>query len=98
MIKKWPFTLWAILALGLTFGMWATGTFGYPRNLFMEFVAPWRPVWGFMFWLPRKLFGRDSSALLTYLPGVLVCFGLDLVIQRATHSFRQITEHTRDQE
>ena len=98
MLKRWPFTLWAILALGLTFGMWATDTFGYPRNLFMEFVAPWQAIWAFMFWLPGKLLGGDSSALWIYLPGILVCVGLDLVIQRATGSFRQMTEHTRKQE
>ena len=98
MIKRWPFSLWAILALGLTFGMWATDTFGYPRNLFMEFVAPWQPVWAFMFWLPRKLLGGDASLLLTYLPGVLACVGLDLVIQRATRAFRKMTEHSTNQE
>ena len=96
MMKKWPFTLWAILALGLTFGMWATDTFGYPRNLFMEFVAPWQAVWAFMFWLPRKLFGGDSSALLIYLPGILICVALDMVIQRVTRIFRQMTGRTTE--
>lgn len=55
MIKRWPFTTWALFALVISLGLRSADTFGYPRNLLMEFLAPWQAVWAFMFWLPKEL-------------------------------------------
>ncbi len=94
MIKRWPFTIWALFALGLSFGMWSTKAFGQ-RNLFHDLMAPWEGIWAFMFWLPEHLLDVASwsvrhRGLLVVCCGVVLCVGLDLVARGAMRVFNRI--------
>jgi hypothetical protein len=87
-IKKFPFTIWAILALILYAAIRALGL-SYDDGGLGSVLILSAPLWGFMYWLPGEvLFALSNNHsvfwhwLISAISGLAICFLADTIIHR----------------
>ena len=91
-LRRFPFTLWALLALVLHAYI-LVRDLSYDQGGFSGALVLSSPIWGFMYWLPSELMftlsgGRSilGQGLISVIAGLVLCFLADSLVHRVRGS------------